>query len=168
MKIHFLILVIALFSCKTNKTINEVQVTEYESISTNNPWTKIDIKLNDNLVLPTKYSTYRLNSNLFDQQLKIGMAQLPFLNSEMHIYEVENSNTMSIELQKKFPNIKSYKGFDTKNSLCTCRIDQLDLNFKITILCNDATFYVTDLFDDEIYFFYNKKDLPEGVGQINE
>lgn len=161
MKFIYFFLSILLVSCKTTKnTESNAQLI--------NAWSQVNEAIDDDEIKPDNYFSYTLNENEFSKQLAAGLVYLPITNNQFAVFEVENSSTMTAALQLKFPQLKSYKGVQQNNTLCQCRIDENNLDFKITILCNDATFYVNDLFKNKIYFFYNKQDLPAGVGQINE
>lgn len=133
-----------------------------------NPWLQIDFKPSKELILPNGYTTYILDTALLSKQLQNGKALIPMQNGETISYDIENSKTMSAELQAKFPNIKSYLGNSPENALCQARIDQKNMEFKISILCNNGTVYLQELYDLGIYFIYNKKDLPTGVGTVKE
>ena len=160
MRFLYLLIIIALAtSCKTTKKSQE-KLSE--------TWTLQDFKAEKEQILPLVYATYALNKEQFSEQLVTGKIQLPQADNSLAYFQVENSLTMSEALQEKFPQLKSFKGVQLNNTLCQCRIDQNELDFKITILCNDASFYINDLYENGIYFFYNKQDLPEGVGHIKE
>lgn len=151
----------ALCACRT-KTLAK------EEPSLKVAWTRVDFKPAKDLVLPDAYTTYTLNTAVFKKQLFMGEIELPAFDGSIAAYKVKDSGTMSPELQAKFPNIKSYSGYDVKNKLCQSRVDQKEDKFKIVVLCNDKTFYIQDLYDLGLYFIYNKKDLPEGVGTVKE
>lgn len=153
-------------ACKSSGEM--VSTYEEEHVNMQNPWTRIDFKPSKEMILPNGYTTYVLDTALFNKQLQMGKAHIPMEDGEMTIYDVKNSNTMSAELQAKFPNIKSYVGNSTINTLCQARIDQKNMEFKISILCNNGTTYLQELYDLGIYFIYNKKDLPAGVGTVKE
>lgn len=131
-------------------------------------WERMDFKPSKEMLLPNGYSTYILNAELFIEELNEGRVSLPMPDGKLAIHQVEDSQTMSPELQAKFPNIRSFNGHDEQNSLCQSRIDQKDDSFKTVIFCNDATIYIQDLHDLGLYFVYYKKDLPEGVGTVKE
>lgn len=131
-------------------------------------WSAVSINLSQELVLPNAYRTYKLNSENFSSLLKQGLVPLPRPDGSIAMYKIEDSKVMSEELQAKFPNINSYKGYEENNTLCQSRIDQINHTFKIVVFCNDATIYVEDLYDLGLYFVYYKNDLPEGIGTIKE
>ncbi len=155
-----LTIIAGLFGCKSTKIEKQT-----ESHIT---WEKVDFKPNKEMILPNAYSTFTLQAENFTSQLKSGKIELPMPNGELSSHLVEDSQTMSEELQAKYPNIRSYKGYNEANSLCQSRIDQKDESFKIVIFCNDASIYIQDLNDLGLYFVYYKKDLPEGVGTVKE
>ncbi|MEZ4916163.1 MAG: hypothetical protein R2836_04170 [Chitinophagales bacterium] len=155
------------FSCNHSKQSSSSETKEEITPQNNNAWTRQDYRPTKDLQLPSAYQTYLLDAEIFQKMLDKGAVELPTENG-MASFSVAESNTMSDEMRKKFPNLNSYKGVDVNNKLCQCTIDKKDTNYSITIFCNDKTLYVKDLFRNEIYFVYNKKDVPPGVGTVNE
>lgn len=155
-----IIILCSITACKSGEAIKSID----EPVT----WEKANFKPSKDLILPHGYSTYLLNTSSFIEHLNAGEVQLPMPNGEFTLHTVEDSQTMSEELQAKFPNIRSFKGVDQQNNLCQSRVDQKDTTFKIVIYCNDATIYIQDLHDLGLYFVYYKKDLPEGVGTVKE
>ncbi len=160
------LITVVLFSCKSSK---ELKSSKEEMVETfQNTWEKVNFKPEKGLVLPLEYSTYILHAESFKTQLIEGTVEIPNEDGSLSSYQVKDSGTMSPGLQEKFPNIRTYVGNNPDNTLCQARIDQKDMDFKITLLCNDATIYVQQLHDLGIYFIYNKSNLPNGVGTVKE
>ena len=131
-------------------------------------WSAVSLNLSQELILPNAYRSYKLNSENFSNFLEQGLVPIPMPDGNVVMYKVEDSKVMSEELQAKFPNIRSFKGYEENNTLCQSRIDQINHTFKIVVFCNDATIYIEDLYDLGLYFVYYKNDLPEGTGTIKE
>ena len=162
MKYILLILISGLLlACRSNKIAQE---NPKESIL----WTKTDFKPSKDLVMPNAYTSYFLNVDLFKEQLQAGEVNLPMPDGSMSKHKVEDSQTMSAELQLKYPQIRSYRGYDLNQSVCQSRIDQKNETIKCVVYCNDATIYIQELHDLGLYFVFLKNDLPQGVGTVNE
>ena len=131
-------------------------------------WTAVSVNLSQELILPNAYQTYKLDSENFSRLFEQGTVPLPMPEGNLVMHKIEDSKVMSEELQAKFPDISSYKGYEENNTLCQSRIDQINHTFKIVVFCNDATIYIEDLYDLGLYFVYYKSDLPEGTGIIKE
>ena len=159
--ISIILILLAVNACRTQTVTKEEPISKVA-------WTRVDFKPAKELVFPNAYTSYSLNTEVFKQQLETGEIELPALDGSIARYKVKDSGTISPELQAKFPSIKSYAGYDLQDGLCQPRIDQKEDNFKIVVLCNDKTFYIQDLYKHGLYFIYDKKDLPEGVGTVKE
>lgn len=131
-------------------------------------WSAVNLNHSQELILPNSYRTFKLNSENFSSLLKQGLVPLPMPDGNITMHKIKDSKVMSEELQAKFPNISSFKGYDENNTLCQSRIDQINCTLKIVVFCNNATIYIEDLYDLGIYFVYYKNDLPEGTGTIKE
>jgi hypothetical protein len=163
----FILILFALSACKYSEKI--LETTQDENVAPlKNPWAIVNFKPEKGLVVPTNYTTYQLNQKIFQEQLLIGMAHLPDLNGDINLFEVKDSGVMTEALQNKFPNIKSYAGFQITNKLCQSRIDIKNDIIKMAVQCNDKTYYIQDLHNLGLYFVYDKKDLPDGLGSVKE
>ena len=155
-----LIVLTGLNACKSGKLDSKSK--------SNLIWEAVNLNLNQDLILPSAFRTYKLDSENFSSLFDQGIVPLPMPDGSIVMHKVEDSKVMSEELQVKFPTISSYKGYESNNTLCQSRIDQINRAFKIVIFCNDATIYIEDLHDLGLYFVYYKKDLPEGTGTLKE
>lgn len=131
-------------------------------------WQEIPYSAEEGEILPNSYRVYLLSFESFNEHLNEGLVELPNADGSFSNYKVEPSAVMSPALQEKFPNIRSYQGFNTENKLCQCRIERKEDVMSFAIYCNDASYFIADLQKSKHYFFYNKKDLPEGYGNVNE
>lgn len=165
----FVFILFFILACKPSKNSSNTTTTEPTLSEENNSevWTRQDYRPTKDIQLPNSYETYILNVQNFQNNIDKGKVFLP-LDDGLQLFEVEQSNTISEEMRNKFPNINSYKGIGLSNKLCQCAIDKKDSFYSITVFCNDKTIYVKDLFKNGIYFMYNKKDVPNGVGTVNE
>lgn len=154
-------MVLVLFACKSTK----VEESHTEDVQV---WTQMDIKPDKALLMPNAYTAYALNVEGFKVQLQNGEVDIPMPDGSMSRHKVEDSQTMSPELQAKYPQIRSYKGYDMNNTICQSRIDQKNDLIKFVVYCNDATIFIQDLHDLGLHFVFYKKDLPGGVGTVNE
>lgn len=157
----YILITVALFACKSTKL-------EEKSEEVPMVWTPMDIKPDKVLLMPKAYSAYALDIEAFKAQLQAGEIDIPMPDGSLSRHQVEDSQTMSPELQAKFPEIRSYKGYDINNTLCQSRIDQKNELIKLVVYCNDATIFIQDLHDLGLHFVFYKKDLPGGVGTVNE
>jgi hypothetical protein len=159
--ISIIFLLLAVSACRTKTVTTDEPISKVA-------WIRVDFKPAKDLIFPNAYNSYTLNTEVFKQELLAGEIELPSLDGKVNSYKVKDSGTMSEALQAKFASIRSYSGYDVRNSLCQLRVDQKEDIFKIVVLCNDKTFYIQGLYDLGLYFIYDKKDLPEGVGTVKE
>lgn len=158
---HFItlsLLIIVAFSCTNTKNSTTKSKSNY--------WKQLakeDIPEKFN-----KFQVFNLNELEFRAALVKNTVSIPNNLGEINFFKVEDSGTMSEELAAKFPNIKSYKGQQTDNSLCDIRIDTKKDKIKIVVFCNEKTYYIDKDKESGLYIVYNKKDAPKGVGSVNE
>ncbi|MCB9257009.1 MAG: hypothetical protein H6579_07765 [Chitinophagales bacterium] len=147
---------------------NQKELTSSELESSAVLWEHANYKPEKGAILPTNYSTYILNTKLFAQALENGSIELPNYTNTWTSYQVKRSATMSESLQEKFPNIRSYEGQELKQKQNQVRIDQKNDSFKIVVYTSSGTYFIQELETSGIYYFFNKADLPENTGLINE
>lgn len=143
-------------------------MTTVEQESTTPMWQQVNYKPEKGAILPAEYATYVLNVELFSKALQSGNIELPNLNNGFSVYFIKRSATMSQALQEKYPNIRSYEGQEAHQDQNQVRIDQKNDSFKIAILASWGSYFIQELETPGIYYFYNKADLPENTGLINE
>lgn len=151
-------LIIISVSCNNSKNTTSSKTISY--------WKQLEVEK-----IPKKYSNYNvftLNENQFLQALENGTAILPDDLGNLNTFIIEESKTMSEELTNKFPDIKSYKGEQKDNSLCKPRIETNKTKIKISVLCNDKTYFIDKDKELNLFIVYNKANAPKGTGTVNE
>lgn len=99
--------------------------------SQQNPWSKLNQKNIENAkersVIPTDYQLFKLNLDILKQQLLNAPSQhqnlyaqgvdvkIPNTQGTFDIYSVKESSTMHPDLQAKYPDIRSYSGYNVNN-----------------------------------------------------
>lgn len=154
----FSFFIIAILACNNSKNATSSTPVSY--------WEQLN---NDNI--PTKYNTYpvfKLNEDLFLKALENGSVIIPDDLGNLNSFTIEESKTMSAELAEKFPNIKSYKGKQIDNSLCRPRVETNKTKIKISVLCNDKTYFIDKDKELGLFIVYNKQNVPLGIGNVNE
>ncbi len=116
----------------------------------------------------TKYPAFLLNEKDFIKALEKGFVLLPDNKGAINSFTIEETQTMSAELAAKFPNIKSYKGKQNNNSLCKPRIERNESKIKISVFCNDKTYFIDKVKEQSIYIVYTKQNAPIGIGVVQE
>lgn len=156
MKVNVLILlvivVLSLASCKCKKTKSQSQ-------SQSPYWQQTDYKV-DNNTFTGKYLTYKLNEKAFLDAFSRDTVLIPDLQGNLKLFFVEPVQTMSPELAAKFPEIKTFKGYQIDNRLCQSRITFSNLKADITVLCNDMTYMVRQVNQNNTTFYvvFDQKD----------
>jgi hypothetical protein len=154
----FSFFVIASSACNNSKNVTSTKTNPY--------WKQVTSE-----ETPYKYSAFvifRLDEKAFLEALENGTVTLPDDLGNLNYFTIEESNTMSAELAEKFPDIKSYKGTQIDNSLCKPRIEKSKTKIKISVLCNDKTYFIDKDKDLGFYILYNKENAPKGTGTVNE
>lgn len=121
--------------------------------------------------VPNKYSAfvvYTLEESPFLKALENGNVILPDDNGNLNTFSIVSSNTMAPELAAKFPDLKSYKGEQIDNSFCNPRIAISKTKIKISVLCNDKTYFIDKDKELNLFIVYNKESAPKGTGTVNE
>ncbi len=159
MKYFLLIAIVAIvaFSCNTPKKTTTAQTAYWKLLKS------ADIPENY-----TAFKVYSLNESAFLKDLESGTISLPDDLGNINTFSIEESSTMSPELAAKFPDLKSYKGVQTNNELCKPRIEKNKTKIKISVLCNDKTYFIDKDNSKNIYIVYNKENAPKGTGVISE
>ena len=141
-----------------------------------NYWTKSNTVPKENLsqrwVQPKAFSLYEVNLN----QLKNDLAQVPqrFSKDESQLvtfptregkfrqYIVQEASVMEPELQAKYPEIRSYVGWEKNNSSNTIRFSVTPDNGVSAMFFDGSEISYLDKFtaDHSKYVFYNRGDLP--------
>ena len=152
------ILLVIVYSCSNTKSTASKQDKSY--------WKKVDdSKIPENY---TKYQVFSLNEKAFLTALENGKIMLPDDNGNFNSFIVEESSTMSPELAAKFPEIKAYKGIQENNELCKTRIEKNKTKFKISVFCNDKTYFIDKDKSTNLFIVYNKANAPSETGVVIE
>ena len=141
-----------------------------------NYWTKTKVASNENLaqrwVQPKAFSLYQVNLD----QLKNDLTKVPqrFSNDESKTiifptaegkfkeYIVQEASVMETALQAKFPDIRSYTGWEKGNKQNTIRFSVTPDNGISVMYFDGWTISYLDQFtaDHSKYVFYKREDLP--------
>ena len=109
---------------------------------------------NGSMKLPKAYNVFVVSSSQLDKHLaelrtKGGTLQLPVPDADNKdgfdcaIFKMENSGTMSAELNAKYPQLVSLKGTSTQNKNNTIRYDYDGTSQKISIIWNGINYLYT-------------------------
>lgn len=87
---------------------------------------------------------------------------VPLNDGKFYYFQIENSGTMSPELQRKFPDIISAKGVGLSDKLMRIRIDMntLGINALVKNITDVYILQQSKLSEKKYWFIYNKKDKP--------
>lgn len=120
---------------------------------------------------PIKYSSfivYSLDESSFLKALENGDVVMPDDLGNLNTFTIVASKTMAAELAEKFPTLKSFKGKQIDNNLCQARIERTKSKIKISVLCNDKTYFIDKDKELSLFVVYNKGNAPKGTGTVNE
>ena len=171
MKKNNLFFIISLISCVlsiNSQTSDELwsQTNEFSKKSSN----KYESDSN-----PKEFKVFDLNLELFKNRLNTASKQdfnknktgtiITFPNElgELKKYEVFEASVMSEELQKKYPNLKSYIGRAVEKSSLILRFSTTTLGLNAIILNNERGTIYIDAYtkDKKSYKVYSSKLLPQ-------
>ncbi|MFM6943844.1 MAG: M12 family metallo-peptidase, partial [Bacteroidota bacterium] len=87
--------------------------------------------------------------------------ELPYPDGSFHSYKVWESSIMESGLAAKFPQIKTYSGFDMANPGATLKLDINPINFHAMVFDGSRTFMINprNRNNATIYASFFKKDL---------
>ena len=93
---------------------------------------------------------------------------LPFPNGSMVAFKLNYAPTVEIELQEKYPLIRSYRGFSMNGENEVCRITLTPLGLFGSILTDEGEIYIDPVFEGhrDLYFSYYVKDYDDSI--LNE
>jgi hypothetical protein len=134
-----------------------------------------------NLQLPKKYEVFEvvssnLKSNLTLLRKNGGTITLPFVHMvkgmrkmDCLTFKVENSGTMSKELNDKYPEIVSLKGVDVRNKYNTVRFDYDGSAMNISVMCNGVNYlYAPYKVKNKTYYLLFKKSDSNGLSRLTK
>jgi hypothetical protein len=128
-----------------------------------------------NLKLPKKYEVFEVISSNLKNNLTLlrkngGTITLPFVDSvnlDCLTFKVENSGTLSKELNDKYPEIVSLKGYDVKNKYNTVRFDYDGTSMNISVICNGVNYlYAPYKVKNKVYYLLFKKTDNNGSSRL--
>jgi len=129
--------------------------------------------LDQRYIVPEKFDTYKLDMDLLIQKLskapmddhqksnqKTVSLRIPLPEGKSMDMEFVESPCMSPVLSEKFPNIKSFLGYNPNNRSEVARIDYSPMGFHAAINTNQGIVYIDPYytFPDEHYMTYYVKD----------
>jgi len=144
-------------------------------------WKNADInstnrKTNPNLVLPTEFELFLLDTKQFRKVLKAvpkkgdadisngHIIYLPTSKGEVKSYRVLETPVFDEELSKKYPSIKSFTGQGVDDPSEIVKFSMSQLGFKCMHISVDSEYEYTESYAEEegYYLVYQRKDkLPE-------
>ena len=144
---YTLLLLIILTCCKSAEN-NQKTANYWNEINLDNPDSNI----------PEQYDSYELTLNQLVLDLENNKeVNIPIPNHGIQRFGVTISSTMSPELAKKFPNIKSYRIISDENE----NLGSLDINnsgLYAMVRLNDEIYFVNPVTkNDNRYICYNKR-----------
>ncbi len=89
------------------------------------------------------------------------LVDLPFTFGKFRTYRLENSSLFSPELANKFPDIRSYSGYQKDNKTVTLRMDVNPSGLFAMITSPSETIYIRPI-ENDYYICYKKSDVDEG------
>jgi hypothetical protein len=115
---------------------------------------------------PKVFMTLILNKEMLQRKLKNSekpTLSLPLSDHSLIVVKLEDSGTMSPELAKKFPNIKSYRGYDLADSNIQVRVDCNLGGLYAMIVKGNETYFINPIIKGSPkYIVYNKKNAVKG------
>ena len=162
----FLLLFSVLFSVNAQEKNNLWQKDKYSG--------NLASKKIERRTTPTKFDLYHLNITSLKEQLKkapkrekSGFLKGEILNfpdeeGKMQEYRVFEASVMDDELQKKYPEIRSYIGKNVNDPSNVIRFSITNLGLHAMVLSKSkSTMYIDPYTNSkESYILYSKKDLP--------
>lgn len=151
------VLLIVVVSCVSTQNIDYAK---------NDLWEFIPSKeIESNSILPTKYLILTLNKKILEDKLISDSPEisLPDTNQAFIMVKLEDSGTMSPELAKKFPNIKSFRGQELDNSSTKVRIDKNSSGLFAMIVRDGQTYFINPIKKgSSTYIVYDKAHAVRG------
>ena len=167
------------FQCSKSATTPSTNILNQDNYKI---WQLVDTaSLAETLVIkkaPKKYDVLILKSSRMKHRLKVLEAKehvkdnisyvkaekpvilidLPFTFGKFITYRIENSSLFSPELAKKFPNIRSYSGFQKDNEVVKLRLDINPSGLYAMITSPNEVIYIRPV-ENDYYICYKKSDV---------
>ena len=132
------------------------------------------VTLNTRLIIPQKYRVIKLdisNLKVMLQQSPLEFStaaqssnltlELPRPDGKMQTFVIVESPIMEPALASKFPEIKTYSGYNLDNKAITVRFDVTPAGFHAMVLAPDETYFIDPYSQGETQYYisYFKKDF---------
>lgn len=159
-KIIFFILCFSVLNLSSQNFWSQLSKTEYNQNQKN---------LLEKKNFPVKYELISLDLNSLKSTLKVlsknskRIIELPNSEGTLNRFEIKESSNLEIELQEKFPGIKSYtaKGIDDPSAIAKISLG-VDGFHGVVYSNNHSTIYIDPYTKNrKDYIVYERKDLPE-------
>jgi hypothetical protein len=123
-------------------------------------WKELAVSENTPLNFSGNYRLFRLNEPAFFRQLFTDTILIPDTSGIFNVFFVQEVQVLSPPLAEKFPEIKTFSGYQIDNVLCQCKIGLKREEPDITVLCNDRTYFVKKNKDaqNNVYIVFDKSD----------
>ncbi len=161
-----------------SETINQSLMLCYAPYGMSTWYLALDIKFQfpENVQKPSNYKLVTTNDTIFSNYLKT----IPFDNYSHKInlplysnktitckeFQIARVWTMDSTLQKKYPDLMTFKAVEKNNPLNTARIECDGKTTQIMIEYNGETYFVTPyLFNKKIYYACYSKNDPSFIKQ---
>lgn len=130
-------------------------------------------------IVPQKFKTLNLDFNSIKKQLNTApmeftgkkpiSIQMPIANGELVRFDVFESPCMQPGLSAKFPDIKSYAGYNPNNKAENIRLDISPSGVKAIINTSNGQVYLDPYarFQNEYYIVYYTHDFVKGLNEAD-
>lgn len=151
------------FICKDEKAAFKSQWALIDDVKS------LKLKPTGKFKLPKQFDVFKVSSNHLNQYLtdlrtKGGTLELPVPNASVSggfdcvTFKMENSGTMSPELNAKYPQLVSLKGYALENKTNLIRYDYDGTSQKISITWNGINYlYTPYISNNKTYYLLFKK-----------
>ncbi len=140
--------------------MNACKATKLSPSSKEYAFSKVDFKPEKGYPYPIEFTTFVLDTSLFDRQLSTQQIYLPTSNGEQQLFYIQESNTMSPAMKKRYPNLKAYKGYQLSNKATHCTVEKNKNTYTVMLVEHSTQYYLNKLQKNEVYFFYDRSLLP--------
>lgn len=158
--LYILSLLLVVYACGSNTTVVEKKVAQKSTL-----WVAVTsdkIPTGEKNILTDKFHCYLLNIALMKEKLNETSLNIELpVNNKIVSFQLENAGTLSPELAKKFPEIKSLQGKSTDGKY-TVRFDKNEKGVFAQITAVGEKVLISPLFKSgtKYYASYNESDIP--------
>ncbi len=125
-------------------------------------WQESTKKSSSNNMIEAASSKWRLNQEALQAKLEAPVVQLalPYPNGTLSNFTLKEASIMHPDLQKRFPQIKTFKGVNSKNEMV--RMDLTPKGIHAIVFTKQGTIYIDpDSFEDTKYVSYYRSDYKK-------